>query len=105
MAVQAGSYEAFKTAISQGVTLVDFFADRCGPCKMLAPMIEEISEERENETVLKVDIDAIPEAAEEFGIMSIPTIMIFKDGKMVGEAMVWVREKKDYIDALDAASA
>lgn len=105
MAIQAGSFEALQTAIANGVTLVDFFADRCGPCKVLGPIINEISEEREDTTVLKVDIDAVPEAAEEYGIMSIPTVMIFKDGEIMGEAIIGVREKQDYLDALDAAHA
>lgn len=74
--------EGFKEEIKNGVTLVDFFATWCGPCKMLAPVLEELSVEMEGKAkIIKVDIDQNPKLADEFRISSVPTMMIFKDGK------------------------
>lgn len=63
--------------------LVDFYADWCGPCKMMAPIIEELIEEMKNENIkiFKMNVDEQPQTAEKFGIMSIPTTMLFKDGQ------------------------
>ena len=64
--------------------LVDFWATWCGPCKMLAPTIAKIAEEKAGVVkVCKLDVDEMPEIAAQFGISSIPTLMVFKDGKMV----------------------
>ena len=64
--------------------LVDFYADWCGPCKMMAPPIEKIEEEvSEYAKVGKVNVDDSPEIAEEFGIMSIPTLLIFENGEVI----------------------
>ena len=64
-------------------TVVDFFATWCGPCKMLAPVFESVSEELNNAKFVKVDIDESLELAQKFGISTVPTMMIFKDGKVV----------------------
>jgi thioredoxin 1 len=64
--------------------LVDFWAEWCGPCKMIAPILEEIAEERpEDLTILKLDVDANPRWAMEYGVMGIPTLLLFKDGEVV----------------------
>ena len=64
--------------------LVDFWATWCGPCRMLSPVVEEVSREHENElTVGKVNVDDCPELAQKFGVMSIPTLILFKDGQPV----------------------
>ena len=69
---------------AQGVVVVDFFATWCGPCKMLAPVFEQVGEEMKNEaTFLKVDIDQSLEIAQKFRITTVPTMMIFKDRKPV----------------------
>lgn len=69
---------------SGDVVLVDFFAEWCGPCKMIAPSIEELSSEMSGKAkVFKLDVDKTPDIAQKYGIMNIPTIMIFKDGKAV----------------------
>ena len=68
---------------NQGVVVVDFFATWCGPCKMLAPVFESVSEELNNAKFVKVDIDESLELALKFGISTVPTMMIFKDGKVV----------------------
>ncbi len=69
---------------SKKPVIVDFFATWCGPCKMLGPILEEVADETKNVTILKVDIDENMELAQKFGIMSVPTLMIFKDGQEIG---------------------
>ena len=68
---------------NKGVVVVDFFATWCGPCKMLAPVFESVSEEINNAKFVKVDIDESLELDQKFGISTVPTMMIFKDGKVV----------------------
>ena len=74
----------FEQSISSGVALVDFWAEWCGPCKMQLPIIEEFSSEMEGKaTIGKVNVDEELELAQSFGIQSIPTLVLFKDGKPV----------------------
>lgn len=78
----------FNDEIKEGVVLVDFFATWCGPCKMLAPVIEELAAEYEGKVkVGKLDVDENPETAGKFGVQSIPTIIIFKDGEEADKVM------------------
>ncbi len=63
--------------------LIDFFAEWCGPCKMIAPFLEEIEKEHDDVSFLKVDVDQLPELAKRYGVMSIPTIYTFKKGQVV----------------------
>ena len=72
----------FEAEIKGEVTLVDFFAEWCGPCQMLAPVLEQFSQEFPG-NIVKIDVDEIPELARQFRVMSIPTLMVFKDGKFV----------------------
>lgn len=81
--------ENFKQSIENGVALVDFWAPWCGPCKMQLPIVEELSDELQGQAVIgKINVDDQPELASQFGVMSIPTLILFKDGqpvdKMVG---------------------
>lgn len=76
--------------------LVDFWATWCGPCKMLAPTIDEISKENTDFKVCKVDIDQNPELAQRFGIMSIPTLVVLKNGVEVTRS-VGVKQKEEII--------
>ncbi|MBQ8293180.1 MAG: thioredoxin [Bacilli bacterium] len=79
----------FKELISQeGLVLVDFFATWCGPCKMLAPVLEELQEELKNDvTIAKIDVDEESELAAEYRISSIPTLVLLKNGKPVDSAI------------------
>ena len=82
----------FNTLIKNGVVLVDFFATWCGPCKMLSPELEKLAEKRNDVTVLKVDIDEAMDIARSFGIMSVPTMILFKDGKEVSKKTGYMPE-------------
>lgn len=73
--------EEFINSISSGTILVDFYADWCGPCKMLAPILEQFAKEAENVEVLKVNVDQVSDVAKDYGIMSIPTLILFKNGE------------------------
>ncbi len=74
----------FETGISKGLTLVDFWAEWCGPCKALAPTIDKLAEDFATKlTVAKVDIDSNPGIPAKYGIRGIPTVMLFKDGQQV----------------------
>lgn len=66
--------------------LIDFYANWCGPCKMLSPIIDEIAEEREDVIVGKINVDSEPELAEKFGVFSIPTLVVLKDGNVVHQS-------------------
>ena len=78
--------QEFEETIKSGTTLVDFFADWCGPCKMLGPVLEEADGLYPEINFVKVNIDENMDLAEKFGIMSIPQVYIFRDGEVVGKA-------------------
>ena len=67
--------------------LVDFYADWCGPCRMVAPIVEEIAAENADVVVAKVNVDDSPELASEFGVFSIPTLVVLKDGKVAAKSV------------------
>lgn len=71
----------------KGIALVDLFADWCGPCQMIAPIIEEISNEKTDVNFFKVNVDDTPEVAIKYGVSSIPTLLVFKDGELVNKAV------------------
>jgi thioredoxin len=82
--------------------LVDFWATWCGPCRMVGPVIEELATEYEGRVVVgKVDVDNNQEFAAKYGVRNIPTVLVFKDGEVVGR-QVGVAPKKVYTDALDS---
>lgn len=86
------SVEEFNEITANGKVLVDFYATWCGPCRMLAPVLEELSEEISDVQIIKVDVDELPELARRFGIMSIPTIFYFKEGE-VAKKVVGFQDK------------
>ncbi len=67
--------------------LLDFYADWCGPCKMVGPILEEISNERDDIKVCKINVDASPSLAAQFGVMSIPTLAVIKNGEVVASSV------------------
>ncbi len=89
MSVLHISKEDFETEVlkSDKPVLLDFWASWCGPCRMVAPVLDEIAEERPDIKVCKVNVDEQPELASAFNIMSIPTLMVVKDGAVVNQSV------------------
>ena len=88
MAIINASDNDFAQNIEEGVVLVDFWAPWCGPCKMIAPVLEELDGEIEGKAkIVKVDVDENQGTASKYGIMSIPTLLLFKDGEMVDKVV------------------
>ena len=83
----------------QGKVIVDFWADWCGPCKMLSPIIEEIGQENKDIKIVKIDVDAENELASKYNINSIPTVMIFDHGQLKN-TIIGFHQKADYLKAL-----
>ena len=79
--------------------LLDFWASWCGPCRMVSPIVDEIAEERQDIKVGKVNVDEQPELAAQFGVMSIPTLVVMKDGKIVNQ-VVGARPKAQILSLL-----
>ena len=87
MEVVALTKENFDAEVAQGKALIDFWASWCGPCRMLSPVVDEIAEENDGFKVCKVDVDDQPELAQRFGVMSIPTLVVIKDGKVTNRTV------------------
>jgi thioredoxin 1 len=87
MAVAHVAKDGFRQEVlsHKGVVLVDFYAEWCGPCKIVAPLVEEISNEMPEVKFVKVSVDENPDLASQYSIFSIPTFLIFKDGQMVSQ--------------------
>ena len=88
MHVSASDFEE-EVLKEKGVVVVDFWATWCGPCKMIAPIVEELDEEMSNVKFIKVDVDKNPQIANQYKIVSIPTLKIFKDGKLINTLIVF----------------
>lgn len=73
---------------------VDFFATWCGPCKMVGPVVDKVSEEESGVTFVKVDVDQLPEVAQRYGVMSIPTLLAIKNGQVADQIVGFVPEPK-----------
>ena len=101
MAVIHVTGETFQREVQQAEkpVIVDFWAPWCGPCRMVAPVLEEIAGERPDIQVAKINVDEELELAQQFGIVSIPTLLVFKDGKQTGKA-VGYRPKADILAML-----
>lgn len=103
MAVVTLTQDNFEEEVvkSNGIVLVDFWATWCGPCKMFAPIIEEIAgEDHTDVKVGKVDVDQQPDLAGQFKVMSIPTLVIFKDGK-AAVTSIGAKSKKDVLEMVE----
>ena len=96
MSVIKVNKESFETEVlkAEGTVLVDFFADWCGPCKMLSPIVDQIAEEHKEVKVCKVNVDTEPELAMRYGVMSIPTLVVFKGGKEVNKSVGFVSKEE-----------
>lgn len=91
----------FTSTIASGVTLVDMYADWCGPCQRIAPIIEEISHEYEDRAnITKLDVDASGDIAQQYGVMSIPTLLVFKNGQLVDKT-VGLSDKESLVELLN----
>ncbi|MDD3242922.1 MAG: thioredoxin [Eubacteriales bacterium] len=102
MAVLTVTKDNFKTQVLESAqpVLVDFWAPWCGPCRMVSPIVDQIAEERNDVTVGKINVDEQPELAQQFGVMSIPTLLVFKGGQVANKA-VGARGKADILKMLD----
>ena len=89
-----------KTFQENAKVLIDFYADWCGPCRMLAPVIEEVKNEVKDVKVVKINVDENQEIAAQYGVRSIPTLVVVKDGKVAKQA-VGFRSKKDILQMLE----
>ena len=103
MALELNAQNFADTIKNNEVVVVDFWAPWCGPCRMIAPIIEEVSEEYKEKGVVvgKVNTDEAPEIAGQFGIRSIPTVIFFKNGEAV-DAMIGAAPKQMYVEKIEA---
>ncbi|UIO99091.1 thioredoxin [Halobaculum sp. CBA1158] len=99
--VHIESEDQFAEMTGRGLVLVDYHADWCGPCKMLEPTIEEVAEEVEDLTVLKVDVDEFQGLASQAGVRGIPALQFFADGESA-ERLVGVQEKDDILRVVES---
>ncbi len=102
MAVVKLESKNFKAEVldAKGKVLVDFYADWCGPCRMMGPVVEELSNENPNVKVCKINVDESEDIARQYGIMSIPTFILFEDGEVSGK-MVGGRSKEELAKAVE----
>lgn len=101
MAVTKLHTENFEQEIlrGKGIALVDFYADWCGPCRMVAPVVEAIAQERTDITVGKINVDESPDIAVAFQVMNIPTLIVFRDGKEA-DRIIGYRPKEEILALL-----
>jgi len=94
------SNENFDELIKEGKVLVDFYAAWCGPCKMIGPVIEEIANERTDIKVIKVNVDEHGEIAQKYGVMSIPTLILFNNGNVEKQNVGFI-PKENILELID----
>lgn len=91
----------FKDTVAKGKIMIDFWADWCGPCRILSPVVEEIASEQSEVSIAKVNVDDYPELAGQHGVMSIPTLIFMKDGEVV-DTSVGVVSKNVILNKISA---
>lgn len=84
----------FQNLINQERILVDFYADWCAPCRMISPILEAMSNERSDLSIIKVDVDEFPNIARQYGVMTIPTLIYFKEGKIVKQNIGYIEKEE-----------
>ena len=103
MSLIYGNENEFENLINDDLVLVDFFATWCGPCRMLSTVLDNVSSSRDNLKIVKMDVDQNMSLAKTYGVMSVPTLVLFKNGKEVAkttgfmneeELLSWVNDKK-----------
>ena len=87
MIIHVESLSQYEELLAKGEVLVDFFATWCGPCNMLAPVLEQVAAEHPEVTILKVDVDELGGIAQKYGVNSIPALFYFKDGQLVNQTL------------------
>ena len=92
MGVIHATEDNFNQLIGSDIVLVDFFATWCGPCKMLGPVLESLANNRSTVKIVKVDVDECETLARSYGIMSVPTLLLFKNGKLLGSKIGFMPE-------------
>jgi thioredoxin 1 len=101
MAIKHVTDQNFSEETSEGLVLADFWAPWCGPCKMIAPVLEEIDGEMgEKVQIVKLDVDDNQETAGQYGVMSIPTLLLFKDGNVVDQ-VIGFQPKEALVDLIN----
>lgn len=98
LSVSKNNFESVKN--SDKPVLLDFYADWCGPCRMVSPLVDEIAEENPQYLVGKINVDEEPELAQTFGVVSIPTLIVMKGGKVVSQS-AGARPKPQILDMLE----
>lgn len=91
----------FKDETKSGIFFIDMYADWCGPCRALTPILEEMDGKVEGVNFVKLDVDASPDTAQHYGVMSIPTVLVIKDGVEV-KRIVGLNPKSTYVDAVSS---
>ena len=94
MSISHADGNTFETEVlnAKGTVLVDFFATWCGPCKMLSPVLEKVAEKHPDVKVVKVDVDQASDLASQYGVMGVPTMIVFKDGQIANKAVGYKSE-------------
>ena len=94
MEIIHGKQDNFNKLISSGTVLVDFFATWCGPCKMLGTVLEQLKEDRADGKIVKIDVDECSELAKNYGVMSVPTMILFENGKMIDKKIGFMSKEE-----------
>ena len=103
MAVNQISKDEFQKEVleAKGIVLVDFYAQWCGPCKMIAPLVDDLSKEIDNVKFVKIDVDENPDLITQYSIFSIPTFLLFKDGQVINQ-FVGALSKEGFVKEINS---